>query len=263
MDTKYLDQNNVRIGYKEKGEGQAVVLLHGFCGSSSYWNKLLPLLPDNYRFIMPDLRGHGNSGAPAGNYTMEVFADDLAELLKHAGTERAVVLGHSLGGYVTLAFAERYPHLLTAFGLIHSTAFPDSDSAKEGRKKGMDTIREKGLPVLIDGLIPKLFAPDHVKTMPEAVNEAVQIGVSTNPEGAIRTLEGMRTRPDRNEVLAEAKMPVLLVAGVHDQIIPVERTFSVSGGQIAQRQIENAGHMSMVEAPEKLANVLMDFITTV
>ncbi|NOU91876.1 alpha/beta fold hydrolase [Paenibacillus sp. LMG 31456] len=261
MDKKYFEHEGTRFAYTEKGEGEAVVLLHGFCGSSAYWNKLMPLLPNNYRIIAPDLRGHGSSSAPEGDYTMEVLAEDLAQLLQHLKVEQAIVLGHSLGGYVTLAFAERYPNLLKAFGLIHSTAYPDSDAGKEGRVKGMETIREKGLPVFIDGLIPKLFAPEHVKTMPEAIREAITIGESTSPDGAIRTLEGMRTRPDRNGVLADAQTPVLLVAGVHDQIIPLDRAFSVSGEQIAQQQIEGAGHMSMVEAPEKLAKVINEFIT--
>ncbi|MCR8631399.1 alpha/beta fold hydrolase [Paenibacillus radicis (ex Xue et al. 2023)] len=263
MEKKYFEQKGTRYSYTEKGEGEAVVLLHGFCGSSSYWNKLLPLLPNHYRVIAPDLRGHGSSEAPDGDYTMEVFAEDLAQLLQHLKVEQAIVLGHSLGGYVTLAFAERYPGMLKAFGLIHSTAYPDSDAGKEGRIKGMETIREKGLPVFIGGLIPKLFAPEHVKSMPEEVREATAIGESANPDGAIRTLEGMRTRPDRNAVLEDASIPVLLVAGVHDQIIPLDRAFSVSGGRIVQRQIEAAGHMSMVEAPEKLANVIVEFITNV
>ncbi|PZE20434.1 alpha/beta fold hydrolase [Paenibacillus xerothermodurans] len=263
METKFVRHNGARLAYKAHGEGQAVVLLHGFCGSSAYWEQVLPLLPDNYRFIAPDLRGHGESASPEGEYTMEAFAGDLAELLQQLRIERAIVLGHSLGGYATLAFAERHPELLAAFGLIHSTAFPDSDEAKEGRLKGMDTIREKGISAFVEGLAPKLFAPVHLQTMAQAVRETVAIGRGTHPEGAIRTLDGMRRRPDRNHVLAEAKMPVLIVAGDHDQVIPAERAFSVTGGQIAQRQIAGAGHMSMMEAPHKLAQVIVEFITTV
>ena len=107
MDTKLFGQKDERIAYKEQGQGQAVVLLHGFCGSSSYWDKLLPLLPAHYRYIAPDLRGHGHSGAPAGDFSMEAFADDLARLLEHLEEKQVIVLGHSLGGYVTLALAER------------------------------------------------------------------------------------------------------------------------------------------------------------
>jgi 3-oxoadipate enol-lactonase len=249
-----------KISYKEQGKGKVVILLHGFCGSSAYWDELLPLLPDQYRWMMPDLRGHGESGAPAGDYTMDAFATDLAQLVKGLELGPVIMLGHSLGGYITLAFAEKYPELLSGYGLIHSTGFPDNEAGKEGRLKSITTIEEKGLSVFIEGLIPKLFAPDHLKSMPEAVAKAKRIGEETDPQAAIRTLQGMRTRPDRNHVLAEAKVPVLLVAGEQDQIIPVERTFSVSSGLITQVQINAAAHMSMVEAPQSLVEAIETFI---
>jgi 3-oxoadipate enol-lactonase len=264
METKFVELNGSRLAYKEQGQGQAVMLLHGFCGSSAYWDQLMPLLPDNYRFITPDLRGHGESGAPETEYSMEAFADDMAALIKQLGLEQAIMLGHSLGGYATLAFGERNPELLTAFGLVHSTAFPDSDAAKEARIKAIKSIWEKGLePYVRDGLVPKLFSPAHLQTMPEAVRKAVTIGLKTAPDAAVRTLDGMRQRPDRNHVLAEAKVPVLIAAGIDDQIIPVGRAFSVSGGHITQSLLEHAGHMSMMEAPEQLAKIIIDFIATV
>jgi pimeloyl-ACP methyl ester carboxylesterase len=253
-------EGGAKFAYNEQGSGQAVVLLHGFCGSSAYWDELLPLLPDHYHWIMPDLRGHGESGAPAGDYTMDAFANDLAQMIKGLETGPVIMLGHSLGGYITLAFAERYPELLSGFGLIHSTGFPDNEAGKEGRLKAITTIEEKGLPAFIEGLIPKLFAPEHLESMPEAVAKAKQIGEETDPQAAIRTLQGMRTRPDRNHVLAEAKVPVLLIAGEQDQIIAVERTFSVSSGLITQVQINEAAHMSMVEAPQSLLEAIETFL---
>jgi 3-oxoadipate enol-lactonase len=264
METKFfVVDGGAKISYKEQGTGTAIVLLHGFCGSSAYWDELLPLLPDTYRWILPDLRGHGESGAPAGDYSMEAFAGDIVQLLKGLGTGPAIVLGHSLGGYITLALAERNPELLSGFGLIHSTGFPDSDAGKEGRLKGIATIEEKGLPAFIEGLVPKLFAPEHLQSMPEAVAKAKRIGEATDPQAAVRTLQGMRTRPDRNDVLAQAKVPVLLIAGEQDQIIPVESTFSVSGSHVTQHQIEAAGHMSMVEAPKSLIKAIESYLAAV
>ncbi len=263
MDKQYVELNGLRMAYREKGQGQAVVLLHGFCGSSAYWDKLLPLLPESSRLIVPDLRGHGDSGAPDGVYSMETLADDIAQLVQQLGLGKAILLGHSLGGYAALAVAEHYPELLAGFGLIHSTAFPDSEEAKQGRLKSQETIKEKGLPVFIDGLIPKLFAPAHLQSMPDEVQEAVRIGYGTSPEGAVNTLEGMRLRPDRNRVLETARVPVLLVAGKHDQIVPVERTFTVSGDRFTQCLIEDAGHMSMMESPQKLADAISSFAARV
>ncbi|NHN29354.1 alpha/beta fold hydrolase [Paenibacillus agricola] len=249
-----------KVSYREQGHGKVILLLHGFCGSSAYWDELSPLLPEGYRWMMPDLRGHGESGAPAGDYTMDAFAADLAQMIKGLELEPVVMLGHSLGGYITLAFAERYPELLSGFGLIHSTGFPDNEAGKEGRLKSITTIEEQGLPAFIEGLIPKLFAPEHLASMPEAVAKAKRIGEQTDSQAAIRTLQGMRSRPDRNHVLAEAKIPVLLIAGEQDQIIPVERTFSVSSGLITQVQIPSAAHMSMVEAPQALLEAIETFL---
>lgn len=263
MDKKFVELGGLRLAYQEKGQGQAVVLLHGFCGSSAYWNQLLPLLPDNSRFIAPDLRGHGDSGAPEGTYTMEAIADDIAQLIERLELGKTIVLGHSLGGYAALALAERRPELLAGFGLIHSTAYPDSEEGKQGRLKSIGTIKEKGLPTFIDGLIPKLFAPANVQSMPDAVQEAIRIGCGTSPEGTMNTLEGMRTRPDRRAVLEQAKVPVLLLAGEHDQIIPVERTFTASGDRIIQRTVAGAGHMSMMEAPQELATAVVSFASAV
>ncbi|TVY01898.1 alpha/beta fold hydrolase [Paenibacillus cremeus] len=253
-----------KIAYKDSGQGIPVVLLHGFCGSSAYWDQLIPRLEGRCRVIAPDLRGHGESSAPADNvYSMETLAEDIAGLLDAIELGPVILLGHSLGGYTALAFAEKFPNKLRAFGLVHSTAYPDDEKGKEGRLKAQQTVREQGLPVFLDGLIPKLFAPEHLTSMPDAVQQAKSIGLGTSPEGAVATLEGMRTRPDRNAVLASAQVPVLLVAGSKDQIIAPDRTFSVQGEHITQKQIDGAGHMSMIETTDVLAQMILDFVNTV
>src|SRR5690606_34666676 len=131
------------------------------------------------------------------------------------------------------------------------------------RLKSMRTIDESGIEPLIDGLIPKLFAPEHVETMPEQVRQAKQIGYATPPAGATIALEAMRTRPDRNSVLAEATCPILLIAGENDQIISPETTFSVRNDRIKQVLLDRVGHMSMMEHPQRLADELADFIQSV
>lgn len=261
----WYEKDGQKLAYLDagQGEGAPLILLHGFCGSSGYWDDVIPLLASGRRVIAPDLRGHGQSSAPEGGaYPMEAFADDIAGLLEHLRIERAIVLGHSLGGYITLAFAERHADKLAGFGLIHSTAYPDDEKGKAGRLKGQQTIREEGLPVFLDGLIPRLFAPEHLEAMPGAVRKAMEIGLETNPAGAVSMLEGMRLRPERNRVLEQANVPVLLVAGKKDQIVAPERTFSASGSRIAQHTIPTAGHMSMMEAPEQLADIVRGFADT-
>lgn len=106
MDNKVV--NGTTIAYQEQGEGETVVLLHGFCGSSAYWEKVLPLLAEQYRVICPDLRGHGSTDAPMGAYTIEQMADDVVGLMEELGIEKYTLLGHSMGGYVALSLAQRY-----------------------------------------------------------------------------------------------------------------------------------------------------------
>ncbi|MCK9905460.1 alpha/beta hydrolase, partial [Frankia sp. Cpl3] len=247
---KTMQVKGNRVAYLEQGSGEAVVLLHGFCGSSAYWQDVIPLLAETHRVIAPDLRGHGDSDAPQGTYSMEKIAEEIAGLLDNLGIGKAALFGHSLGGYVTLAFAERYAEKLSHFALVHSTALPDDEKGKQGREKSIETIEQDGLQSFIDGLVPKLFAPTHRDSMKGSVEQAKQIGYATSPQGAINTLRGMKERPDRTSILHETTLPVLLVAGKQDQVIPPEKTFIADGANITQALIEEAGHMSMYEAPE-------------
>jgi 3-oxoadipate enol-lactonase len=255
--------NSVTLSYRDAGSGTPLVLIHGFCGSSQYWQEIFPALSQQFRVIAPDLRGHGDSSAPDETYTMERMADDLACLLDHLQLPKAILFGHSLGGYVTLAFAEKYADKLFGYGLVHSTAYPDDEKGKENRQKGMDSIRENGMEPFVKALIPKLFAPQNLKAMPEAVQLAKEIGCATNPQGAIRTLGGMRERPDRNDVLSRSELPVLLIAGENDQIIPVEKTFSVDAPHVVREMISSVGHMSMLEAPEELNKIIRQFAASI
>ncbi|MBD2863559.1 alpha/beta fold hydrolase [Paenibacillus oceani] len=262
MNTIQLSERSIEIRYRDEGTGFPVLLMHGFCGSSHYWDEVVPLLK-GCRVIVPDLPGHGQSGVPAAPYAIESFADDMAELLRQLNVGKAVWIGHSLGGYITLAGAERHPDRVQAFGLVHSTAFPDDEKGKENRLKSIQTVLDSGIVPFIDGLIPKLFAPDHVETMKGKVAEAKEIGYITPPEGAVLTLEAMRERPDRNQVIKNASCPVLLLAGGSDQIIQPEKTFSVSGNSIKQVLIKDSGHMSMMERPSRLAQELLTFVEAV
>lgn len=250
--------NGIKIAYVEEGTGESLVLIHGFCGSASYWHKLVPLLSKTHRVIAIDLRGHGNSSAPDEPYSMESFADDLALFVDELGLAKIHLFGHSLGGYVTLAFANQYADKLASFGLIHSTPYPDDDAAKANRDKGADNIRQNGMEPFIKALVPKLFAPSHIDTMREEVQLAKEIGFAT--VGAIQTLIAMRDRVDRNHVLQETTLPVLLVAGSEDQIIPAEKTFTVDKNNVEQVLLPDAGHMGMVEAPEKMAEAFKSFL---
>ncbi|NBD23571.1 alpha/beta fold hydrolase [Paenibacillus glycinis] len=243
------------------GTGKTIVLLHGFCGSSAYWEAVLPQLEGAGRVIVPDLRGHGRSSAPRQPvYAMEDFASDLEQLLAHLDAGAVWLFGHSLGGYVSLAFAERNPDKLAAFALVHSTAKPDGDEAKGNRDKAAQALRSDGIDPFVTGLVPKLFAPAHRESMAERVERMIDVGRGTDAEGAAATALGMKARPDRTGVLEGLAVPVLLVAGSEDGVIPPANTFTADGPQVKQALLEGCGHMSMTEAPDKLAAALLAFL---
>jgi pimeloyl-ACP methyl ester carboxylesterase len=248
--------------YEEEGTGEPIVLLHGFCGSWLYWEKVIPSLALYGRVIAPDLRGHGESSSAGSEaeYDMERLADDAAALLDALDIERATIFGHSLGGYVALAFAEKYPARLQSLGLVHSTAYGDTEQAKDNRLKAVDTIREQGVAAFVDGLVPKLFAPANRENRPEWVEQAKRIGYGTSAEGAAGCALGMRARPDRVSVLEKLEMPVLLLAGQSDEVIAPEKRFPVAGPNVTAVTLEAVGHMSMLEDAAALVDSLGAFL---
>ncbi|ALS26532.1 alpha/beta hydrolase [Paenibacillus cisolokensis] len=251
-------------GRSRRADGRTIVLLHGFCGSSAYWENMPALLEGAGRLIIPDLRGHGRSSAPGDpTYTMEQLADDVCELLDALEVDRAIVIGHSLGGYTALAFAERHADRLAGLGLVHSTPLPDDETGKANRLKTAESILAGGLREVVDGLAPKLFAPRHLETMAEAVQRVKEIGYRASAHGAAAVTRGMRERPDRRAVLERTGVPVLLVAGAEDGIVPPEKVFAAHGPDTEKRIIQNCGHMGMIESPAEVAQAIHSFVENV
>lgn len=247
------------VSYADEGKGSAMVFLHGFCGSADYWEEVVPFIAKKYRIIVPDLRGHGQSSPGEEGYSIEDLADDLHQLLQMLGVKKPMMLGHSLGGYITLAYAEAYSEHLTAFGLVHSTAFPDSKEAKQNRLNSISSIEKDGIHPFVDQLIPKLFSPNHLQTIPEKVEHAKRIGYSTSPKAACHMLEAMRARKDRNAVIINSSLPVLLAAGTEDQVVSIDKTHSVDSPHVVLATLKDCGHMSMFENPDLLSSIIIDF----
>jgi len=259
---KVIELGDRKISYQEQGDGEPIVLLHGFCCSSDSWKEVIPLLSQNYRVIAPDLRGYGmsQSTSPTAVIGMEEMAEDIQRLLDVLGIDKVNICGHSMGGYVSLAFAERYTDRLRSLSLVHSTALPDTENGKDARLQSIKAIEEKGMGTFLEGFIAKFFAPDRLENRDEMTKWALEIGRRTSTETAIGCLLGMRERPDRNHVLLSLQFPVLLLAGSHDLIIPKERTFSVDGEHIQQEELKGCGHTSMFEAPKELVEIMINFL---
>lgn len=249
------------IAYTVKGEGEPVVFLHGFCGSRHYFKSVAASLGPHYNAYYIDLPGHGDS-KPMQYHTLEDYVEQLHKWKLELGLGKITLIGHSLGGYLTLAYAERYPEHVLGFGLIHSTAFPDSDEGKEGREKAIQTIQKEGIEPFVESLVPKLFDKEFAKTHPKIVKRALDIAYKTDAKQAIRFLRAMRDRKDRRRIVTETTFPQLLVAGETDEVVPSYKTFIGESKQATEKVIEDAAHMSIYEQPDKLSDIIKEWLNS-
>ena len=253
----------VRLFYEDVGTGLPVVLLHGFPLNSQIWRKQQQALSDRYRVITPDLRGHGASPCPEGIYEMADLAGDVLVLLDHLKIERAVILGHSMGGYVTLAAWKLAPARFLGLGMVASQAAADTDEGKQGRFKTAEKVAEHGSQILADSMPSKLFSAALPATDP-AFEQTRQMILQTRPGGIIGTLKGMAARADSTSILSQINVPALILAGADDQIIPRAKADVMAAAipHATLAVIERAGHMPMLEQPDATTAAMRKFLET-
>src|SRR5450432_771550 len=213
---------NKKIFYSTGGTGKPLILLHGFAEDSNIWNYQVQQLTNKFYVIVPDLPGSGKSGMPEGEITIEDYAEVIKAIVDVEIINRQkdkdvknlfTLIGHSMGGYITLAFAEKYPELLNAFGLFHSTAFADDDAKKETRRKGIEFIRNNGAAAFLKITMPNLFSEKTKKENPELVEKLMDQSKEFSSESLIRYYEAMIQRPDRTSVLKSFQRPILFIVG--------------------------------------------------
>lgn len=245
--------NGVEIAYEDHGSGPAVVLLHGYPFNRSLWRDQVSALRDDFRVIVPDLRGHGESAVTSGTATMEAMANDVAALLDLLDISQATIGGLSMGGYVALAFSRLFPSRVQSLVLAATRAQADTDEAKQNRAVQAEKARTEGMKGIADMMLPKLLIPETVAKRPEVVKHVRGMMASTNPEGAAAALQGMALRQDQTSFLPQIKAPTLILVGREDVITPVADSElmhrEISGSQL--RVIENAGHVVNLERPEQ------------
>ena len=300
MLTREFDFEGRTIHYRTKGSGPLVVLLHGFGEDGDIWKSQVDLFPD-HQLVIPDLPGSGKSEM-IGDMSMEGMADAVKALIdslpltpsrggstqpmhrqgsgNHLTSSQsevsahitpppewlgeAILIGHSMGGYITLAFAEKYPEALKAFGLFHSSAFADTEEKKETRRKGIQFIQQHGGYEFLKTATPNLYAPATKESREHLVTE--QIESLRNADGAalVSYYESMIKRPDRTEVLKNSRVPVLFVLGKYDKAVPFEDGLKQCHlPQLSYIEVlQNSGHMGMVEETDRTNKLLTAFIKT-
>ncbi|MGE5194389.1 MAG: alpha/beta fold hydrolase [Deltaproteobacteria bacterium] len=252
----------VKLHYSEAGTGTPLVLLHGFPLSSEIWRVQRAGLNQRWRVITPDLRGHGKSPAPEGMYEMEAMARDVLALLDSLRIAKAVIMGHSMGGYVTLAAAKIAPERFLGLGLIASQAAADTEEARQGRFKLIEKVAAEGSGAVAAAMIPRLFAP-RGGVGNDVIEEVRQMILKTPRAGIVGALQGMAARENTEAVLAKLTVPVLLLAGEHDQIIPPAKSQALAAAvsRATLAIVENAGHMPMLENPAETTAAIGEFLS--
>ena len=263
---KTLNYKNIDIYYKTYGipENPAVVLLHGYLESMEIWNDIASKLQNEFFVITPDIPGHGLSGVYSDTHQMDELADGIRAIMDELVISQIHLAGHSMGGYITLAFRENFPQRLLSFTLFHSHCFADPEEKKLNREKEIELIRAGKKELIVNVNIPRLFSDKYLGKHSTEIAQAKRLAVKTPDEGIIAILNGMKNRPDRCHLLKQGGIPGLLIAGRHDNLIPgsvIDRM--MAGSQhLTLSELQNSGHMGFVEEREESIKVLRDFLKT-
>jgi pimeloyl-ACP methyl ester carboxylesterase len=250
----------MRLAYTDEGPGPAVVLLHGFPLGREMWKEQVSGIGSIYRVIAPDLRGHGDSPAPEGDYTIDEMADDVIELLDSLGLDMPVVVGGlSMGGYVALSLVARYPERVRALMLMDTRAAADSPEAAEKREELARAVLAAGdSGPAVEAMIPRLFARITLEERPERVTPLRELMERNSARGVVGALRAMATRPDRRADLASIRVPTLVLVGAEDVVTPPAEARAmadaISGARL--EVIPDAGHLAPYEN-HAVANAVM------
>ncbi|MEA3317264.1 MAG: alpha/beta hydrolase [Bacteroidota bacterium] len=256
---KYKDS---LISFSDAGSGKAIVFLHGYLESSEIWNDFARKFTLNNRVVCIDLPGHGNSSISKNTASLELMAEIVNEVLKYLCIEKCFMIGHSMGGYATLAFLEFFPKKLFAFCLFHSHPYCDSYEVIKKRLREI-TLVEKGRKDSIAAIsIPNSFANINRNSFADSIEKAISIACNTSENGIIACLNGMIERKDRSELLEKTSVPNIIIAGKLDNYISYNKVIkNMNLSENSQLTIlSNSGHMGFIEEAKLSGEILQKFI---
>ena len=244
--------NGITLAYERKGRGTPFVLLHGYPLDHVIWEPVVPLLEDRADLILPDLRGFGGSEATAGGYSLADMAGDVAALLDSLKIKKIILAGHSMGGYIALAFARAWPERVLGLGLVSSQAAADTPEGRQKRYATAKQVEAQGVGVVADSM------PARLTSNPALQPVLRQIANRQRPEGIVGALKAMAGRPDCGPSFSGFNFPVAIVHGLEDGLIPIDRAREVQAAVPRGYMVElnGVGHMPMMEAPRLTAEAL-------
>lgn len=264
------------MNYQDVGEGPVLLLVHGFPLDHSMWARQVEAFKNDYRLIVPDLRGHGQTQATHGPYRIDQMADDLRALLQALGVKKVVLAGLSMGGYVALSFCHIYPRLVHALVLANTRAASDTPQVRINRQIMIERVRDGKQAAIVEEMLPSLLATTTLQDKPQVVEHVRRMMNDTPPEGFIGALQGMAQRRDATPLLSSIVAPTLIAVGEHDALTPPAQAKDIQLAIIAPRRgrisrrtvpppvtmtlIPRAGHLAPLENPGAFNQALREFL---
>lgn len=260
-----INLDGLALFYHDEGQGEPVLLIHGFPFSSEMYQPQRAELSTRFRVVTPDLRGMGRSDVQNAidGYSLDVYADDLVVLLDHLGIGQVIVGGMSMGGYILFALLRRHPDRVKGIILIDTKAAADTEEAKANRYKMAEQARAEDSSAVVESMLPKMLTERTRNERPELVQFVREMMLATSVEGIVAAQEAMAARPDSTSMLPNINVPVLIIVGSEDPLTPP------SVAEEMQRQIPNArlvviegaAHAANLERPEEVNRALEEWLT--
>lgn len=256
----YTEFKEKRIYFEDSGEGQTIVLLHGFTESLNIWKQFVMSLSKEFRIITIDLPGHGKSDCLAEVHSMELLAAVVHDVLANLNVRQCVMVGHSMGGYTTLEFAAKYPDMLKGICIFHSHCFADSQEDKENRNRTIQFVRQDKFSFIIQ-FIAGLFPAEVQEIFSREIEELIGEAENMSKEAVIAALEGMKNRADHSALLHSTNLPVLFILGLKDTKAPVSRYWEMISLPVHSESLilREVGHMGYIESPEETLQAIRHF----
>lgn len=255
--------HNKKIHYRNNGQGAGVILVHGFGENGAVFSQQITALSKYYKVVVPDLPGSGSSDKLEGRPSLVDFADILYQIAqKEFPDQQYNIFGHSMGGYITMAFAEKYSDRLISFGLLHSSAYADTEAKKAARKKGIGFVEKNGGRAFLKTITNNLFAAANQSAHPELIQQLLALSEDISDEAIIQYYDAMMHRPDRSHILTATRLPVLFISGAADTVITPDISLKQSTLPLHKSVhiLENSGHMGMWEESSLFNRYLIDFL---
>lgn len=255
----FIEFNSVSVAFSMKGTGFPIVWLHGFGEDSRIWNEYIAPF-DQFQHILIDLPGLGDSEILVGS-SVEQFAELVYTILQKLKIKSCYLVGHSMGGYVSLAFAKKYPDFLRGLALFHSQPFSDTKEKKLNRLKNIDFVKRNGTAPYVKQLIPVLFSDRYKKENPSIIRQLIERASDYPADGIMQCLQLMHDRPDNTTVLSNCDFPVCFIVGTKDKAVPTENSLNqlYLPAKADIHILEGISHMGMFESTPETQKILQSF----